>query len=520
MKNNNGSQVVNRIIGSVLSLLLFLCILMIYSANYLLNSWGELSFATVLYQLLSPLKGTNQEIIIQYIQMALLPSIMLTGIIIILWYFIFHVLILLQFKVRGVLFGHNVYFCLSGLNIKKNAKKLKNAIGLAIIAVIAIVLMERGKKIGLFEYLNNIANRSIIFEEEYANPDNTLIQFNEKKKNLIYIYLESMESTYADKKSGGQKETNYIPNLTQIAEENISFSDNDKNGGLLSASGTGWTMAAILGSSSGVPYKLPIGGNAAGDYMTFLPGLICLGDILQDYGYTNYFMCGSQIAFGGRESFLAQHGNYEIYDYDTAIADQYISKDYYEFWGFEDKKLYEYAKIKLNEIANKGDNFNFTLLTVDTHHPEGYICEICSDIYEEQYGNVISCADRQIKSFLDWAKEQSWYDNTVIVIIGDHTSMNNTFFEDVEKRTIYNCIINSNTPVEGQVKNRQACILDMFPTTLAAMGAKIEGNRLGMGTNLFSDRQTLIEEMGIAEFNSQISRYSKYYNDRFIKGER
>lgn len=189
MKNNNGSQVVNRIIGSVLSLLLFLCILMIYSANYLLNSWGELSFATVLYQLLSPLKGTNQEIIIQYIQMALLPSIMLTGIIIILWYFIFHVLILLQFKVRGVLFGHNVYFCLSGLNIKKNAKKLKNAIGLAIIAVIAIVLMERGKKIGLFEYLNNIANRSIIFEEEYANPDNTLIQFNEKKKNLIYIYL-------------------------------------------------------------------------------------------------------------------------------------------------------------------------------------------------------------------------------------------------------------------------------------------------------------------------------------------
>ena len=298
MKNNNGSQVVNRIIGSVLSLLLFLCILMIYSANYLLNSWGELSFATVLYQLLSPLKGTNQEIIIQYIQMALLPSIMLTGIIIILWYFIFHVLILLQFKVRGVLFGHNVYFCLSGLNIKKNAKKLKNAIGLAIIAVIAIVLMERAKKIGLFEYLNNIANRSIIFEEEYANPDNTLIQFNEKKKNLIYIYLESMESTYADKKSGGQKETNYIPNLTQIAEENISFSDNDKNGGLLSASGTGWTMAAILGSSSGVPYKLPIGGNAAGDYMTFLPGLICLGDILQDYGYTNYFMCGSQIAFG------------------------------------------------------------------------------------------------------------------------------------------------------------------------------------------------------------------------------
>ncbi len=37
---------------------------------------------------------------------------------------------------------------------------------------------------------------------------------------------------------------------------------------------------------------------------------------------------------------------------------------------------------------------------------------------------------------------------------------------------------------------------DNFPTTLAAMGVTIEGNRLGLGTNLFSSEQTLSERYG------------------------
>ena len=38
---------------------------------------------------------------------------------------------------------------------------------------------------------------------------------------------------------------------------------------------------------------------------------------------------------------------------------------------------------------------------------------------------------------------------------------------------------------------------DAFPTTLAARGADIEGNRLGLGTNLFSSTQTLSERFGV-----------------------
>lgn len=380
-------------------------------------------------------------------------------------------------------------------------------------------MIDRAEKIGVFEYLDSVMHSSTIFEEEYVKPNNSIINFESEKKNLLYIYLESMESTYMDKDSGGQKEINYIPNLTQLAEDNISFSNGNNSEGLLTAIDTEWTMGAILGSTTGVPYKLPIGNNSAGDYEKFLPGVVGLGEILENFGYQNYFMCGSPIAFGGREDYLEQHGNYIIFDYDTALEDELIPAGYYEFWGYEDTKLYEYAKIKLNEIVNKEENFNFTLLTVDTHHPSGYICENCMQNHDEQYANVISCADAQIKCFLDWVKCQEWYEDTVIIVTGDHISMNNTFFDGIEKRTIYNCIINSEIESVDNTKNRQACILDMFPTTLAAMGATIEGDRLGLGTNLFSDKETLMEQLGVGEFNVQISRYSKFYDRVFIRGE-
>jgi phosphoglycerol transferase len=61
--------------------------------------------------------------------------------------------------------------------------------------------------------------------------------------------------------------------------------------------------------------------------------------------------------------------------------------------------------------------------------------------------------------------------------------------------------------------------MDMFPTTLAAMGCSIEGERLGLGTNLFSDLPTLSEEMGVETLNRELSKRSDYYNNELIEDE-
>lgn len=381
------------------------------------------------------------------------------------------------------------------------------------------MIWKHAVSIGIPEYIRNITNVSQIYEKEYADPEKVQLTFPEKKRNLLFIYMESMETTYASVSEGGGKAVNYIPELTELAKENISFSNDNDLGGAFACYNTGWTMGGLLSSSSGVNYQLPIQGNEAGEYEKFLPGLTTLGDILEKADYQNYFMCGSDATFGGRSDFLSQHGNYQIFEHDTAIEDGIIPEGYHAYWGMEDMYLYEYAKQELTRIAKSDEPFNFTMLTVDTHHSEGYICELCGNEYAIPFENVLICASRQVSEFVAWAKEQDWYENTTIVITGDHHSMKADFWDDIGdyERKIYNCFINLPAGLSAyQTQNREFTVLDMFPTVLTALGVEIEGERLGLGTNLFSEMQTLPEQMGSASFNEELSRYSYYYQTHFV----
>ena len=48
------------------------------------------------------------------------------------------------------------------------------------------------------------------------------------------------------------------------------------------------------------------------------------------------------------------------------------------FFGVsEDKKLFEFAKADITKLAKSGKPFNMELVTIDTHTPDGYVCEDC-----------------------------------------------------------------------------------------------------------------------------------------------
>ena len=57
----------------------------------------------------------------------------------------------------------------------------------------------------------------------------------------------------------------------------------------------------------------------------------------------------------------------------------------------------------------------------------------------------------------------------------------------------------------------------MFPTTLASLGAKIEGNKLGLGVNLFSTEKTLLEKFGFEYVNNEITQNSIFYDEEILK---
>ena len=76
-------------------------------------------------------------------------------------------------------------------------------------------------------------------------------------------------------------------------------------------------------------------------------------------------------------------------------------------------------------------------------------------------------------------------------------------------RKVYTAYLNAAVePVQD--RKREYSTADNFPTTLAAMGVQIEGDRLGMGTNLFSDVDTLDERDGAELIESELSRTSSW----------
>ena len=124
----------------------------------------------------------------------------------------------------------------------------------------------------------------------------------------------------------------------------------------------------MVGQSTGVPLRVT-GGYSENDYGNtehFMPGITSIGDILHDNGYNQILLLGSDADFGGRKKFYEQHGDYEIRDYNYANDHGWIPKDRKVWWGYEDEKLFEFAKNTLLEQASLDQPFNLTMLTADT----------------------------------------------------------------------------------------------------------------------------------------------------------
>ena len=87
------------------------------------------------------------------------------------------------------------------------------------------------------------------------------------------------------------------------------------------------------------------------------------------------------------------------------------------------------------------------------------------------------------------------------------------------ERQIYVTIINSETENRRGDENRIYTTMDLCPTTLSALGFKIEGSRLGLGTDLYSGMDTLSEILGFDSLSEAMGQSSDYYMDNiYIKG--
>jgi len=396
--------------------------------------------------------------------------------------------------------------------------------------------------IGLPQYIKSTnGNPSDFYEENYIFPKQVKIDFPERKRNLIVIIVESLETGYLTTDNGGAFTEDLMPEIVSLAKNNINFSNNEGIGGMVQLYGTEWTIAAIASYYSGLPLAIRfINRTGRNNYGflgdDFLPEAYSLGDILYDAGYTGYYILGSEVEFGGTDKYFKTHKDTVIYDYTYFHKNNYIPNGYKVWWGIEDRKVYELAKIKISEISRK-EPFFVTLSTVDTHPTDMYLDNIAERLYNSQPKNAIRDMSKQLFAFVEWLKQQDFYENTTIVILGDHLYQDSSLFpndfkiqylfskyqsgysyEDTTKRyNRYPIDIFINSLLKSQnVKNRSFSHFDIMPAIIESIGGNFDSEGLALGRSM-TNGATLLEKYGEEEMNRQLWNRSKLYDSLWKK---
>lgn len=460
---------------------------LMYTSRWALGYFGLSCFEQVVFHMKVPLEGANTEFLGHWLKKCVLRGVFL-----------------------GVIFALPCHFT--------TYRALYPIIVIGLFIVCIAYGMVKAKIAG---YIADFFRKTDLYEKYYADGKAVAVTFPEKKRNLILLYVESMETTYTSKENGGNYHADLLKEITDLAKEHLNFSHQEALGGAHCISGTGWTTGGLVSQSAGIPLCIPFSLPNFSEKTEFMPGSYSLGDILKDAGYEQEYLIGSDAVFGGRKFFYDKHGAYHIFDLDEAKRLGKIPQDYHEFWGYEDEKLFTFAKEEATKLSQTGKPFNLTILTVDTHHPDGYVDQDYKNEYPEQLSNIIRGNARRVGDFVAWLKEQPFYEDTTIVIAGDHLSMAEEYIRDTYdnhyNRTMLNVFINA-VPQPGQTKNRQFTGFDMYPTIISALGAKIPGDRLGLGVDLFSDTKTIAEEHTVEWLNKEIRKQSRYYKQYIVRG--
>jgi len=316
-----------------------------------------------------------------------------------------------------------------------------------------------------------------------------------KPVNFVWIYGESLERTYLD-------ETLFpglTPGLKSLDAESLSFTD------IRQYPGTEWTVAGMVASQCGSPLPTVGGpGGSLGAYPVFLPGAVCLGDLLSQAGYQLSYIGGADLHFAGKGKFYRSHGFRDVRglkELEPVVADNSRNS-----WGIYDDQLFDIVFQQYQSLRKSSGPFGLVTLTTGTHHPVGNIPARCGDLkYQDGSNpmlNAVHCSDRLITELV--RKIRADDPNTMIVIASDHLAMPNGAYDKLEKGTRRDLfMVNWPSHIKPALSTRTAGTFSTGVTVLNLMGYDI--TKLGLGRSLLRAKPTLAEKH--KDFSSLVSSW-------------
>ncbi|CAM3598360.1 LTA synthase family protein [Flavobacterium saliperosum] len=141
------------------------------------------------------------------------------------------------------------------------------------------------------------------------------------------------------------------------------------------------------------------------------------GSIFKKKGYTVDFLYGGDAYFDNMESFFSGNG-YAVVDKKTLQPNEVTFEN---IWGVCDEDMAKKAIRVMNEESKSGKPFFNHWMTVSNHrpftYPDGKI-DIPADSKSREGG--VKYTDYALHQFFKMAEKQSWFKNTVFVIVADH----------------------------------------------------------------------------------------------------
>jgi len=225
----------------------------------------------------------------------------------------------------------------------------------------------------------------------------------EQRLNVVLISVESLSAEFLGSFGNRQGLT---PNLDRLAGQGLLFDH-------LYATGTR-TVRGLEAITLSIP---PTPGHS----IVKRPDndrLYTLGEVFAEHGYEPLYLYGGYGYFDNMNAFFGGNG-YTVIDR-GAIAKEAIH--YENIWGVADEDLYTLALDELGKRHAAGKPFFAHLMTTSNHrpftYPEGRV-DIPSGTSRE---GAVKYTDWAIGDFIERARKQPWFDDTVFVILADHTA--------------------------------------------------------------------------------------------------
>lgn len=316
-------------------------------------------------------------------------------------------------------------------------------------------------------------------------------------RNLIVIQLEAFQNFVLRAEVGGEEVT---PNLNRLLDETVYFPH------FYQMVGQGNTADAefVVNTSLYIPQH----GAASQDFGDRL--IPSMPRLLGANGYQTATFHTNDVKFWNRKALYQALGFQHYYD-KTFFGDEDMV-----FFGSSDEVLYAKTADQLAQMSASGQPFYAQVISMSAHHPfniperkidfplpDGYDGTLVGDYLQAQH-----YADAALGQFIDRLKSDGLWENSVIVIYGDHMGLpiyslsehEKTLMADITGQT-YRPVEMMNIPlllsvpgIDGPVTNTatggQA---DILPTVMNLLGVSM-GHQIHFGQDLLNQASNLLPQ--------------------------